>query len=516
MRNQNYDQAQQKAFLASISDHFDTDVVSLAQIKEFIQIKGMKYPHFLLADKRLKSGRSKYRVRFGATTEDKVSDMPSVAAMVSNVAPVASNVVPIGTAVSHVLQRKVMADTGETFFVDKDSTYVPFGFYKDLKNIVASKIFYPIYITGLSGNGKTAMVEQVCAATGRECIRVNITKETDETDLLGSHDLIDGNTVRRDGPVTIAMKRGAILLLDETDLGSERLLCLQPILEGKAFFDKKTGNVIHPAAGFNVIATANTKGKGNDDGRFIGANILNEAFLERFAITVEQEYPSETTERKILLQNFAKFNINEPTFAHNLVRWANMTRKSFNEGSVDEIISTRRLVHIVKAYSIFNNRIKAIELCLNRFDDETKTSFLDLYTKIDEDAQKPIVDSSDVIPENQDEPVDGLSKVVQQMQLSQQNVLPVAPTAPPATAPKVMAPWATPADMMDVTSKMVSLSQIEINRDDANCCFWVQAYGQKAMVSDLHMITNHRIFLKTVVDCCYNKSIGVAGNNTYA
>jgi MoxR-like ATPase len=238
----------------------------------------------------------------------------------------------------------------------------------------------------LSGNGKTMMIEQVCAFLKRELIRVNITKRTDESDLIGSYELVDGNTIRREGPVITAMRRGAVLLLDECDLGTEDILCLQPILEGKPYFDKKTGEVVHPAAGFNVIATANTKGKGSDDGRFIGTNLLNEAFLERFAITVEQEYPPANTERKILEKNFDVLGITDTTFIDRLITWAEVIRKSFADGAVDEVISTRRLVHISKAFSIFNNRLKAIEMCLNRFDSDTKNAFLDLYTKVDAEA----------------------------------------------------------------------------------------------------------------------------------
>jgi hypothetical protein len=258
-----------------------------------------------------------------------------------------------------------------------------------MRDIIKSQIFYPIYITGLSGNGKTMMIEQVCAALKRELIRVNITKRTDETDLIGSYELIDGNTVRREGPVITAMRRGAVLLLDECDLGTEDILCLQPILEGKPYFDKKTGEVVHPAAGFNVIATANTKGKGSDDGRFVGTNLLNEAFLERFAVTVEQEYPPVNTERKILEKNFAELGLNDNVFIERLITWADAVRKSYSDGAIDEVISTRRLVHITKAFSIFGNRLKAIEMCLNRFDTDTKTALLDFYTKIDAEATAP-------------------------------------------------------------------------------------------------------------------------------
>jgi hypothetical protein len=295
----------------------------------------------------------------------------------------------------------------ESFVPQKNGTYVPFGFYNDLKNIISSRIFYPIYITGLSGNGKTMMIEQVCAALKRELVRVNITKRTDESDLIGSYELIDGSTVRREGPVLTAMRRGAVLLLDECDLGTEDILCLQPILEGKPYFDKKTGEVVHPAAGFTVLATANTKGKGSDDGRFIGTNILNEAFLERFAVTVEQDYPPAATERKILEKNFAELGINDDVFIERLITWAEVIRKSFNDGAVDEVISTRRLVHISKAFSIFKNRLKAIEMCLNRFDTDTKTAFLDLYTKVDADATAPVAPKNDVQVETMNDPNSG-------------------------------------------------------------------------------------------------------------
>ena len=260
-----------------------------------------------------------------------------------------------------------------------DDTFVKFGPFNDLKKIIHSNLFYPTFITGLSGNGKTFGVEQACAQLKRELIRVNITIETDEDDLIGGFRLVDGATVWHNGPVIEALQRGAILLLDEIDLASNKILCLQPILEGKGIFLKKIGKFIEPTAGFNVIATANTKGKGSDDGRFIGTNVLNEAFLERFPVTFEQDYPAPTTETRILLNNGC-----DAEFADNLVKWAGVIRKTFFDGGVDEVITTRRLVHIVEAYSIFQNRLKAITNCINRFDDETKQSFLDLYTKVDE------------------------------------------------------------------------------------------------------------------------------------
>ena len=265
---------------------------------------------------------------------------------------------------------------------DKDSVFVPFGSFADIKNIIKSKLFYPAFITGLSGNGKTFGVEQACATLNRELIRVNITIETDEDDLIGGFRLVDGSTVWHNGPVIEALERGAILLLDEIDLASNKILCLQSILEGRGVFLKKIGRWVKPAAGFNVIATANTKGKGSDDGRFIGTNVLNEAFLERFPVTFEQDYPSPAIETKILDRISS-----EKDFNKRLVDWADIIRKTFYDGGIEEIISTRRLVHIVRAYSIFKNKAKAIQVCVNRFDDETKQSFLELYDKVDADFE---------------------------------------------------------------------------------------------------------------------------------
>ena len=275
----------------------------------------------------------------------------------------------------------------ENLIPEKDPLYVPFGNFNDVYTIIKSGRYYPAFITGLSGNGKTFMVEQACAKAKREYFRVNITVETDEDDLLGHYALIDGNTVWQDGPVVKAMERGAILLLDEIDLASSKIMCLQPVLEGKGVYLKKVNRFVSPSVGFNVLATANTKGKGSEDGRFIGTNILNEAFLERFPITVEQEYPSMSVERKILDKVFASLDITEyGDFSEKLVTWADIIRKTFYEGGIDEIIATRRLVHIVNAYAIFGDRKKAIEMCIARFDEDTKTSFLDLYSKCDSEV----------------------------------------------------------------------------------------------------------------------------------
>jgi len=271
----------------------------------------------------------------------------------------------------------------------KDDMFVPFGNFKTVRDILKSKMFYPVFITGLSGNGKTYMVEQACAHTKREVIRVNFTVETDEDDLIGGFRLVNGETKFFKGPVITAMERGAVLLCDEIDLANPaKVMCLQSILEGSGYFIKKTGEYITPAHGFTVVATANTKGKGSDDGRFIGTNILNEAFLERYPITCEQEYPSVTVEKKILDKVSSSVEVSDDDFVQKLVDWADIIRKTFVDGGVDEIISTRRLVHIIKAYAIFSDRMTAVEMCTNRFDEETKLAFRDLYTKLDADADR--------------------------------------------------------------------------------------------------------------------------------
>ena len=277
---------------------------------------------------------------------------------------------------------------------EKDDTFVQFGNFTNLKKVIASRSFYPVFITGMSGNGKTFGVEQACAQLNRELIRVNITVETDEDDLIGGFRLVNGETVWHNGPVIEALQRGAVLLLDEVDLASNKILCLQSIMEGKGIFLKKIGEYVKPAAGFTIIATANTKGKGSDDGRFIGTNVLNEAFLERFPITFEQEYPTPATENKILRAMCAELSIpvvgDVEKFLVYLCDWAEIVRKTFRDGGIDEIISTRRLVHIIRAYAIFGKKMTAVEMCLNRFDEETKTSFLQLYTKLDGDCEENV------------------------------------------------------------------------------------------------------------------------------
>ena len=267
---------------------------------------------------------------------------------------------------------------------EKMSNYVPFGHFKDVKGIIKSKIFFPVFVTGLSGNGKTLMIEQVCAQLKRELYRVNITIETDEDDLMGGHTLQNGNIIFREGPVIKAMRKGAVLLLDEVDLGSNKLMCLQSVLEGKGYLIKKTGEWVKPADGFTVLATANTKGQGSEDGKFIGTQIMNEAMLERFAITMQQEYPPVTTERSILKKEMALTGPVDEEFCTKLVDWADIIRKTYYEGAIDDVITTRRLVHIVNAFRMFGDKLKSITMCISRFDEETRNAVLDLYTKVDE------------------------------------------------------------------------------------------------------------------------------------
>ena len=309
----------------------------------------------------------------------------------------ATNVVQMPKAAAQM--QSIVND--EKNFASKDDTFVPWGAFHDIVKIVKSGMFYPTYISGLSGNGKTFMVEQACAKVNKEFIRVQINPETDEDDLLGGFRLIDGETVFAKGPVLKAMENGAILLLDEIDRATNKIMCLQGILEGKPVLVKKTGEIVKPADGFNVIATANTKGKGSEDGRFTAASIIDEAFLERFTISVDQKFPGLNIEKKIILKHMEKFNAVDEDFADKLVTWADIIRKTFFDDGVDEVISTRRLCHIVQTFSIFSKRDKAIDLCISRFDDDTKSAFLDLYSKVDDGvltADTP--DVSDETPEN--------------------------------------------------------------------------------------------------------------------
>jgi MoxR-like ATPase len=367
-------------------------VMNRTQIDRIVEEKSVPYPFWFVTKQEYRADRGQYRL-----PSLPGSDTVAVAKVADEVKPVAQTVDMAATVT--VLRQKKLQDDSDSAVPKKFPGYVPFGFYKDLNNILSSKQFYPVFITGLSGNGKTLMVEQVCAVLNRECIRVNISIETDESDLIGSNTLVDGNVVYRDGPVITAMKRGAILLIDEVDRGSNKLMCLQGILEGKPYFNKKSGEYIEPTPGFNVVATANTKGRGSEEGRYL-SQILDDAFLERFPITVEQNYPTDKIELKIL-----KPLVNDDEFSENLVKWADVIRKTFAEGGIDEIISTRRLVHIAKAYSIFKDRKKAIELCVARFDEETKNSFLDLYAKVDIKVAEANTTPMSVPPKNVDDEI---------------------------------------------------------------------------------------------------------------
>ena len=372
--------AKQMAFVSLANENGFTDQITRQNIKDLMTKFGIQWPSWLMNDESYRIGRGLYRLPQTATVDNARST---------------NKVVPLSTSssipfVPAPVENQMAAKPDPTNFSEslvpaRFPKYVPFGNFEDVESIIKSKRFYPMYITGLSGNGKTMMVEQVCAKTNREMVRVNITAETDEDDLIGGFRLIDGHTVWHNGPVVMAMERGAVLLLDEVDLGSIKLMCLQPVLEGKSIFLKKINKLITPASGFTVVATANTKGKGSDDGRFIGTNVMNEAFLERFSITLEQEYPPANAERRILINVLEKTNDEkDKNFVDLLIKWADAIRRTFYDGGVNEIISTRRLVHICEAYMIFKgDRKKAIQLCLNRFDVDTKTSFMDLYTKID-------------------------------------------------------------------------------------------------------------------------------------
>ena len=353
----------------------------------------MKYPHWITRVPTYKVGRGLFAVPAdGVEYVKPVTITATPTPPVSVTPPVVAPVVEMAKGTNGVAQSHVPA---------KDDLFVPFGSFPDMVSILKSEMFYPVFVTGLSGNGKTLMIDQACAKAKRALYRVNITIETDEDDLLGGFRLVDGETVWFDGPVIEAMRTGSVLLLDEVDLASTKIMCLQPILEGKGVFLKKINEYVDCQPGFNIVATANTKGKGDDTGNFIGAGVLNEAFLERFPITVEQDYPATTIEKKILGKVFDKLNISDNEFIEKLVNWADIIRKTYLEGAIDELITTRRLVHISNAYAIFNmDRMKSIEMCVNRFDTETKTAMVDLYTKVDGDVvAAPTDDSSLTVDE---------------------------------------------------------------------------------------------------------------------
>jgi hypothetical protein len=357
--------------IESIQELYGPEITS-GDLKGFCASRGLNYQTVSNKLSHHKIGRGKWNLEI---TQDKVEEIERSFQSVA-----------------------VLPEHHQNLIPDKDDTFVKFGNFADIKRIIQSRLFYPTFITGLSGNGKTFSVEQACAQLKREMIRVNVTIETDEDDLIGGFRLVNGETAWHNGPVIEALERGAILLLDEIDLASNKILCLQSVLEGKGVFLKKIGRFVKPASGFNVIATANTKGKGSDDGRFIGTNVLNEAFLERFPVTFEQPYPASSVEIRILQGIAATLGLTKiDDFCKKLCDWGDIIRKTFYDGGIEEIISTRRLVHIIRAYAIFGDKAKAIQVCTNRFDDETKTAFLELYDKVDADFVMPSTESVEVL-----------------------------------------------------------------------------------------------------------------------
>ena len=391
----------QKSVVDVLYKTYNSDTVTRAQINDLVKSKKISNPAWLKSDK-YKVDRGVYKLPINGDVADPISTTPKV------------------ESTSDTKAAYIVSSLTDNVVPAKDTDFVKFGNYTDINSIVKSKKFYPVFITGLSGNGKTLAVTQACAEAKREMIRVNITIETDEDDLLGGYRLRDGQTIWQNGPVIEAMERGAILLLDEIDLASNKIMCLQPILEGSGVYVKKINKFVKPKFGFNVIATANTKGQGSDDGKFIGTNVLNEAFLERFPVTFEQEYPSAKIEEKIVSTKLKSAGKSDDKFAHNLVTWADVIRKTYKDGGVDEIISTRRLVHIAEAYGIFKNKMKAIQVCTNRFDDDTKNSFVDLYTKVDSGASvedileaKKKADEAELLRENSNDSEDDEDEDIQ-------------------------------------------------------------------------------------------------------
>lgn len=359
------------AFVKTLGDKFPgRSVFDVKELIDHANDMGLGYPSFVTKPEN-RVGRGKYQI-----------------AMIANVLPMKKPEPTAATTVEEAIKQTVFEQV-KIEVPAKDKSYVSWGFFRDIKTIVESMAFYPVFIAGLSGNGKTMMVEQACAQAQRKYVRVNITEETDEDDLIGGFRLVNGETVWCDGPIPQAMKQGAICLIDEIDRGSNKLMCLQAVLEGKPLYIKKTGAVIHPQTGFNVLATANTKGRGSEDGRFTGARILDEAFLERFVATMDQPYPTTAVEKKIILNAMEASGKLDGEFADNLVTWSDIIRTTYKDGGVDDLISTRRLVHIARTYGIFGDRSKAIDLCISRFDEDTRVAFLDLYTKVDSKALTP-------------------------------------------------------------------------------------------------------------------------------
>lgn len=380
------------------------EILTLQELKDLCEDNGLKFPQWYAKDLNYRAGRGLYRVPTDLSPNSVVPApvaAPTINAQ-AQVLKMPQDKISHGNRIANVVTDLETEDLIPKVY----KNYVPFGNYEDLVQIISSNKFFPIFITGHSGNGKTMSVEQACAKLKRKFVCVSMTPETDESDLLGNYVLINGQMEWRDGPVTVAARQGAVLCIDEIDYGAQNLSCLQRVLEGKPFLLKKKNESVVPAEGFTVVATANTKGKGSDDGRYMFTNVLNEAFLERFLNTYEQDWPPVTVEKKILKKELAFHGRSDDEFADKLVTWADVIRKTFNEGAADEIISTRRLVHIAKTFGVFGNRLKAIELCLNRFDADTKASFLDLYTKVDAGAEvNPVPQPEVSVAEPSDEEV---------------------------------------------------------------------------------------------------------------
>ena len=356
-------------FLKIMSSRFEERTVTSREVQELCTELEIAPSNWAVID-TFKSGRGRWNFSNTAAISSDSIDAPET--------------VTVEASATVKAKAEVLDVAGDNLVPNKSEEFVAWGNFRDIHAVLKSNMFYPMVITGHSGNGKTFGVEQSCARLAKECVRVNFTVETDEDDLLGHYVLVDGKTVWQDGPVPTAMKRGAVLLLDEYDLASSKIMSLQSVLEGKPLFIKKINQYVYPKNGFNIVATANTKGKGSEDGRYIGTNIHNEAFLDRFPITFEQPYPNKSMEVKMVINHMKAVGKIDEDFAEKLVDWANITRVTFNEGAIDEMIATRRLVHIIRAFSIFGDKMKAISLCINRFDDVTRQAFEDLYQKVDE------------------------------------------------------------------------------------------------------------------------------------
>jgi len=368
--------------------------VTFEEIKQICDKEEIAHPYWFTNDLANREKRGVYKVPSSAS----VSQSTTID-LQAQVIQMPKQEVKTGNRITSVITQLETENLVPSVY----KNYVPFGHYDDLINIISSNQFFPIFITGNSGNGKTMSVEQACAKAKRKFVCVSMTPETDESDLLGNYVLINGQMEWRDGPVTVAARQGAVLCIDEIDYGAQNLSSLQRVLEGKPFLLKKKNEIVYPAVGFTIVATANTKGKGSEDGRYMFTNVLNEAFLERFLNTYEQQWPPINIERKILKKELTAVGKSDDEFAEKLVTWADVIRKTFDDGGLDEVISTRRLVHIIKTYGVFGNKMKSIELCLNRFDTDTKMSFLDLYTKVDAGANTETLITQTMAPEIQEE-----------------------------------------------------------------------------------------------------------------